>query len=160
MKTEEIIAKFENGKDRYTTDPYFRACIESLSRGADPIELLDHLLTTNKTTIDQHIEFVMNDCRPPKIEITSGQADNFLIDQAASLRKELEDYKEIMANHHEIITALQIQYGEARAKSEKLLEALNVASRYVSSIRDKIDWEEIQQAISEYEKGGSDATKD
>lgn len=38
-----------------------------------------------------------------------------LKDETASLRKELEEAKEIMANHRETIIAAQFQYGEERA---------------------------------------------
>ncbi len=63
-KTSEIIAKFKNGMKRYRTSALFNQVVQSLVRGADPIDIIDQLITTTEDTGQALIEHMHRDPRP------------------------------------------------------------------------------------------------
>jgi hypothetical protein len=42
-KTDECIARFKNGKERYRTSVTFNKVVQMLVRDVDPYEIIDHL---------------------------------------------------------------------------------------------------------------------
>jgi len=42
-KTDECIARFKNGKERYKTSVTFNKVVQMLVRDVDPYEIIDHL---------------------------------------------------------------------------------------------------------------------
>lgn len=49
-KTSETIAKFKDGMKRYRTSAIFNQVVQSLVRDADPIDVIDQLITTTEDT--------------------------------------------------------------------------------------------------------------
>lgn len=44
-KIDSLISKFENGKERYQQSAMFNRVINTLARGADPLIVIDQLIT-------------------------------------------------------------------------------------------------------------------
>ena len=49
-KTDEILSKFKNGKNRFRESALFNRVVQMLVRDADPIEIIDQLITITDDT--------------------------------------------------------------------------------------------------------------
>lgn len=45
-----MVAKFKNGEERYRTSATFNRTVQMLVRGADPLEVIDQLITITDDT--------------------------------------------------------------------------------------------------------------
>jgi hypothetical protein len=57
-KIKQLVEKFTNGKERYQVDALLHNIIDSLARGADPIEIIDQLIIMNNDLVKKYIELV------------------------------------------------------------------------------------------------------
>lgn len=55
---EQMLSKVEHGKEKFNTSALFRASVETLARGQDPIIILDQIITIHEKLIQDHIELV------------------------------------------------------------------------------------------------------
>lgn len=58
-KTDEVISKFKNGKERFNTSPTFNRVVQMLVRDVDPIDIIDQLITINDDTQRAFSEHLM-----------------------------------------------------------------------------------------------------
>jgi hypothetical protein len=63
-KTDEIIAKFKNGKERYQQSALFNKVVQMLVRDADPLEIIDQLITTTEDFQKAFEQYMHRDTRP------------------------------------------------------------------------------------------------
>jgi predicted kinase len=56
-KTDECIARFKNGKERYRNSALFNRVVQMLARDADPYEIIDQLcqMSIDQTRAFEHI---------------------------------------------------------------------------------------------------------
>ena len=73
-KTEECIAKFKNGKERYKTSPTFNVVVQMLVRGADPYEIIDQLCQATDDRAMAFQQYIHRDTRP--LIITPSQTNS------------------------------------------------------------------------------------
>jgi hypothetical protein len=62
-KTDEYIALFKNGKERYVNSVFFNSVIQMLVAGANPYEIIDNLcqnLDDQTKAFEQHIQRTTN----------------------------------------------------------------------------------------------------
>ena len=64
MPLKELVLKFDNGEERYMKDPMFNHVVNHLSIGADPLQIIDHLLKTSEETLKKLKEMAV--LMPPK----------------------------------------------------------------------------------------------
>lgn len=55
-RVKQLVEKFTNGAERYHVDALLHNIIDSLARGADPIEIIDQLIIMNNDLIKKNIE--------------------------------------------------------------------------------------------------------
>jgi hypothetical protein len=65
-KTDEIIAKFKNGKEHYQQSPIFNRVIQMLVRDEDPLVIIDHLIMLTEDTQKAFEQYIHRDIRPIK----------------------------------------------------------------------------------------------
>lgn len=58
QKTDEIIAKFKNGKKRYYRSATFNRVVQMLARGADTFEIIDQLVTITDDTVKAFEQYI------------------------------------------------------------------------------------------------------
>lgn len=58
-KTTEIISQFKNGKELYQTNALFNRCVQSMVRGATPIEIIEQLITVTDDTSKAFEQFII-----------------------------------------------------------------------------------------------------
>lgn len=58
-----IIDKFKNGEERYRTSVLFNNVIQMLLRGAEPLDIIDKLITMNENTQKAFQEYARDDMR-------------------------------------------------------------------------------------------------
>ena len=58
-KTEECIAKFKNGKERYRTSATFNRVVQMLVRDVDPYDVIDHLCEVSDDTQKAFEQFAL-----------------------------------------------------------------------------------------------------
>lgn len=63
-KTDEIVAKFKNGKERYRQSATFNRVVQMLVRDADPLEIIDQLITITDDTQKAFEQYIHRDTRP------------------------------------------------------------------------------------------------
>lgn len=63
-KTDECIAKFKNGKERYRTSPTFNRVVQMLVRDAEPYDIIDQLCEILDDTQKAFEQFAFRDTRP------------------------------------------------------------------------------------------------
>lgn len=52
----QLVDKFKNGAERYQSDALLHNTINHLARGADPINIIDELITMNNELVKKNIE--------------------------------------------------------------------------------------------------------
>lgn len=57
-KIKQLVEKFTNGGKRYQVDALLHNIIQSLARGADPIDIIDQLIIMNNELVKKNIELV------------------------------------------------------------------------------------------------------
>lgn len=62
-KTDECIAKFKNGKERYQQSATFNRVVQMLVRGADTIEIIDQLITITDDTQKAFEQYIFRDIK-------------------------------------------------------------------------------------------------
>jgi hypothetical protein len=67
MCTQRLKDRFKNGNERYYNDYVFRHVIDSLERGADPIQIIDELLLWCEDTRIKLEEYVVKGPSPKYI---------------------------------------------------------------------------------------------
>lgn len=50
---QDLINKFQNGQERYNTDPLLHSVVHQLLHGGDPIDIIDNLLLQNRELTNQ-----------------------------------------------------------------------------------------------------------
>jgi len=63
-KTDECIARFKNGKERYRNSPTFNVVIQMLVRGADSYEIIDQLCQSTDDQTRALEQYIHRDTRP------------------------------------------------------------------------------------------------
>jgi hypothetical protein len=63
-KTDECIARFKNGKERYKTSATFNRVVQMLVRDADPYEIIDHLCQMSDDQTKAFEQYIHRDTRP------------------------------------------------------------------------------------------------
>lgn len=76
-KRHEILSKLENGGERYQVDALTHSVVEALARGADPISIIDELLTRNNDLFNRLKDATMRSA-PPSLLLTKEEASEFL----------------------------------------------------------------------------------
>ena len=66
QKRQEVLAKFNKQfiDNNYTYDPYTRQAVESLIRGANPYEIIEHLVTANRELLKEYDKLIRNQSPP------------------------------------------------------------------------------------------------
>jgi hypothetical protein len=64
QKTDECIARFKNGKERYKTSPTFNIVVQMLVRGTDPYEVIDRLCQMSDDQTNAFSQYITRDTRP------------------------------------------------------------------------------------------------
>lgn len=67
-KTDEIISKFKNGKERYKRSVLFNKVAQMLVRDMDPYEVIDQLIMSNEDFQNALEQYMHRDTRPVLIE--------------------------------------------------------------------------------------------
>jgi len=69
-KTDEVLAKFKNGKELFRTSVLFNKTVQMLVRDTDPYEMIEALIKINENTQQSFEQHLMRDHRqlmvPPK----------------------------------------------------------------------------------------------
>lgn len=60
----EILSRFKEGQERYYKSPMLHCVVNMLTRDADPIEIIDMLVSANDEMVEVHKNYVLNDTRP------------------------------------------------------------------------------------------------
>jgi hypothetical protein len=55
----DIISKFENGTERYYTDPIFNKVIMMLYHGQDPLDIIDTLIKSNNEITEAFHDYML-----------------------------------------------------------------------------------------------------
>lgn len=55
----DIISKFENGTERYYTDPIFNKVIMMLYNGQDPLDIIDTLIKSNNEITEAFQDYML-----------------------------------------------------------------------------------------------------
>jgi hypothetical protein len=63
-KTDECIARFKNGKERYRNSATFNRVVQMLVRDVDPYEIIDHLCQMSDDQIKAFEQYIHRDTRP------------------------------------------------------------------------------------------------
>ena len=63
-KTNECIARFKNGKEKYQKSALFNMIIQQLARGVDPYEVIEQLIQTTEDTQKAFEQYMYRDTRP------------------------------------------------------------------------------------------------
>ncbi len=63
-KTDEVVAKFKNGKERYQQSALFNMVVQMLVRDADHLEIIDQLITITDDTQKAFEQYIHRDTRP------------------------------------------------------------------------------------------------
>lgn len=63
-KTDEFIAMFKNGKERYKTSTTFNRVVQMLVRGVSPYEVIDCLCQMSDDQNEAFIQYIHRDTRP------------------------------------------------------------------------------------------------
>lgn len=63
-KTEEIINKFKNGKERYQKSALFNTIVQMLVRGVDEYEIIDDLINVTQDSTNALEQYMYRDTRP------------------------------------------------------------------------------------------------
>ena len=63
-KTDECIAKFKNGKERYQQSATFNRVVQMLVRDADPYEIIDQLCQMNDDNQKAFEQYIRRFTRP------------------------------------------------------------------------------------------------
>lgn len=63
LKTDECIARFKNGKERYKMSATFNRVVQMLVRGADTYEIIDHLLQMSDDQTKAFEQYINRDIR-------------------------------------------------------------------------------------------------
>ena len=63
-KTDECIARFKNGKERYRNSATFNRVVQMLVRDADPYEIIDHLCQMTDDQTNAFLQYIHRDTRP------------------------------------------------------------------------------------------------
>jgi hypothetical protein len=63
-KTDECIARFKNGKERYRNSATFNRVVQMLVRDADPYEIIDHLCQMSDDQNKAFEQYIHRDTRP------------------------------------------------------------------------------------------------
>lgn len=68
LSIDSIIAKFANGQEKFQKIAAYRAVIEALARGADPITILDQTVQMYEDKVKEFVDFATGDTRPLVIQ--------------------------------------------------------------------------------------------
>jgi len=63
-KTDECIARFKNGQERYRTSSIFNMVVQMLVRDVDPYEIIDHLCQMSDDQTKAFEQYITRDTRP------------------------------------------------------------------------------------------------
>lgn len=63
-KTDECIARFKNGKERYMNSVTFNRVVQMLVRDVDPYEIIDHLCQMSDDQTKAFEQYIYRDTRP------------------------------------------------------------------------------------------------
>lgn len=58
-RLDEIISKFENGEERYNTDPVFHNVVNMLYNNQDPLTIIDSLIKSNNQIMEALRDYIM-----------------------------------------------------------------------------------------------------
>jgi len=58
LKTNECIARFKNGEERYKTSATFNRVVQMLVRGVDPYEIIDDLCQMSDDMTNAFIKYI------------------------------------------------------------------------------------------------------
>lgn len=64
QKTDECIARFKNGRERYKTSALFSAVVKMLVRDVGPYDIIEYLIQMNEDNVKAFEEYVLRDTRP------------------------------------------------------------------------------------------------
>ncbi|WP_269222027.1 hypothetical protein [Flavobacterium sp. IMCC34518] len=69
QKRREVIAKFNKQfiENNYSTDAYTHKAVELLTRGVNPYEIIEHLVTANQELLKEFDKLIRNHTQPPII---------------------------------------------------------------------------------------------
>jgi hypothetical protein len=62
-KTDECIARFKNGKERYKTSPTFNRAVQMLVRDVDPYDIIDQLCQMSDDHTKAFEQYIHRDTR-------------------------------------------------------------------------------------------------
>ncbi len=62
-KTDECIARFKNGKERYRNSATFNRVVQMLVRDVDPYEIIDHLCQMSDDQTKAFVQYIYRDNR-------------------------------------------------------------------------------------------------
>ncbi len=71
LKTDEIVAKFKNGEQRYLNSATFNRVVQMLVRDADPLEIIDQLITITEDTQKAFEQYMIRSI-PPMVSMREG----------------------------------------------------------------------------------------
>jgi hypothetical protein len=63
-KTDECIARFKNGKERYRNSATFNRVVQMLVRDVDPYEIIDQLCQISDDQTKAFEQYIYRDTRP------------------------------------------------------------------------------------------------
>jgi hypothetical protein len=58
-RLEEIISKFENGEERYNTDPMVHNIVNMIYNNEDPLIIIDSLIKSNNQMMEAFHNYMM-----------------------------------------------------------------------------------------------------
>jgi hypothetical protein len=58
-RLEEIISKFENGEERYNTDPMVHNIVNMIYNNEDPLIIIDSLIKSNNQMMEAFFNYMM-----------------------------------------------------------------------------------------------------
>lgn len=65
-KTDELVLRFKNGRERYRTSPTFNVMIQMLARGESEYDVIDTLCQRLDDQIKAFEQYALRDTRPPR----------------------------------------------------------------------------------------------
>lgn len=113
-KTQELISRFKNGKERFHESAILHQVICSLARDADYIDIIDQLITGQEKLSSEYEKYVKGDSRPLFIP-----ADQ----QTTELKAEIERFKEKVEQIKEIVDKTEYSLESNEFKIWKIINA-------------------------------------
>ena len=67
QKTDEVIDRFTNGREKYMRSALFNRVVQMMVRGESTYDIIEHLIQVTEDTQAAFSEFVIRDTRPTVI---------------------------------------------------------------------------------------------